>query len=263
MHLLWKGMFPMIEIIVPGIYRHDNIVSGLTLRNQAAYPPHGLSVSATLSFPEEVCLHHRHDVCAHYAIPPDSLYIPQQVHGDTVIEITDTSPPLFEADAMMTCSTNVMLMVKLADCCGIVCYDPVRHVCGVAHAGWRGTEKNIAVRMIEQMQMRYGSSFADMRIWLSPCASGKAYEVGAEVAERFPMSITRDDKGRYFLDIRKENRQRLLSAGIIHDHIESSEECTITDRRFHSYRRDKDKAGRMGCFVKLEHESRDNAEIYD
>ena len=106
--------------------------------------------------------------------------------------------------------------------------------------------------MVEQMHLLYGSSFADMRIWLSPCASGRAYEVGAEVAERFPSSITRDDKGRYFLDIRKENRRRLLSAGISHDHIESSEECTITDERFHSYRRDKDKAGRMGCFVKLD-----------
>lgn len=241
----------MIESIVPTIFRNQALVSGLTLRNHYAYPPAGMSVSATEGYSEDIVRGQCHDFCAHYAISPRMLFIPRQVHGTDIVEITDTSPLLFEADAMITASANVMLMVKLADCCGIVCYDPPHHVCGVAHAGWRGTEKNIAVLMIEQMQMRYGSSLSDLRVWLSPCASGKAYEVGAEVAERFPSSITRDDKGLYFLDIRQENRRRLVSAGIETDHIECSEECTITDERFHSYRRDKDKAGRMGCFVKL------------
>jgi len=241
----------MIDSIIPTIFRNQALVSGLTLRNQAAYPPNGMSIGATVSFSDELVRGYCHDFCAHYDIPPHLLFIPHQVHGTAIMEVTDISAPLFEADAMITASTNVMLMVKLADCCGIVCYDPVHHVSGVAHAGWRGTEKNIAVLMVEQMQLRYGSSLSDLRVWLSPCASGKVYEVGAEVAERFPASITRDDKGRYFLDIRQENRRRLLSAGIENDHIESSEECTITDERFHSYRRDKENAGRMGCFVKL------------
>jgi len=70
------------------------------------------------------------------------------------------------------------------------------------------------------------------------------YQVGDEVARQFGLS------GPILLDLAAENRRQLVEAGLAGAHIDLLNRCTFCDpARFHSYRRDKDRAGRMISYV--------------
>src|SRR3990167_9122147 len=77
----------------------------------------------------------------------------QQTHGSNIHRVTakncEKVPP---ADALFTTEKNIGLAVTHADCQAAIFYDPVHEAIAVAHAGWKGSAKNIYARMIEVMQ---------------------------------------------------------------------------------------------------------------
>jgi hypothetical protein len=72
------------------------------------------------------------------------------------------------------------------------------------------------------------------------------YEVGSEVARQF--GLDRDGK----IDLAEANRRQLIEAGVPESQIEILDACTCCDpERFHSYRRDKQEAGRMISYIRI------------
>ena len=70
--------------------------------------------------------------------------------------------------------------------------------------------------------------------------------VGPEVAELFNGGVVSTKDGAVFVDLKRESRRQLLESGVPDDQIEMSEYCTICgEHLFHSYRRDKERSGRM------------------
>ena len=54
------------------------------------------------------------------------------------------------------------------------------------------------------------------------------------------------------IDLAEQNRNQLIAAGVPKGNIEISGGCTRCDTRlFHSFRRDKDQAGRMISFIRI------------
>ena len=41
--------------------------------------------------------------------------------------------------------------MRFADCVPIIFYDPIKHVVGIAHAGWQGTIKKVANNSLLKM----------------------------------------------------------------------------------------------------------------
>jgi copper oxidase (laccase) domain-containing protein len=111
---------------------------------------------------------------------------------------------------------------------------------GVAliHAGWRGLANGIIKRVVSQI------SGASQGVIMA-CAGGRSYEVGQEVIEAIGESAVfeRYPDGRLYLDTALTAAKQLRAAapGIA---IAISGICTISDSRFHSYRRSGDLAGR-------------------
>jgi copper oxidase (laccase) domain-containing protein len=71
------------------------------------------------------------------------------------------------------------------------------------------------------------------------------YEVGAEVAQQFGL----EQAGR--VDLASANRVQLIESAVPERHIEVLGLCTFCDPgRFHSYRRDKQSAGRMVSYIR-------------
>jgi hypothetical protein len=130
-------------------------------------------------------------------------------------------------------------------------YDPVSGSIAALHSGWRGTKLNIAGKGIRKMGDWFGSDPANILVWLSPCASGANYEVGNDVAEYFPEFVKKTNNDKYLLDIPAAVRSQLIEAGVEAVNIETSGICTIADERFHSYRRDGNRSGRMSAFIAM------------
>jgi polyphenol oxidase len=58
-------------------------------------------------------------------------------------------------------------------------------------------------------------------------------------------------EGAGCIDLAQHNRQQLLEAGLPESQIDLLGVCTFCDRRFHSWRRDKEQAGRMISFIRF------------
>ncbi len=181
----------------------------------------------------------------------------KQVHSDTVRFIDRDPGKTLEGDALVTNLPGLLLLIRTADCLPVLLIDERKRVVGAVHCGWRGTLKLILERAVRGMIERWGSSPADILAGLGPCISGDCYEVGAEVRESFaaagfPGEIFRAAEGlgkKYFLDLRKANRQQLLRIGVPPANIFELGGCTHCDEKYHSYRRDRNTKARMISFI--------------
>jgi polyphenol oxidase len=129
-------------------------------------------------------------------------------------------------------------------------FDPRHHAIGVAHAGWKGTHKAIALKTVQRMQEKYDSRFSDLKIILGPSIRECCYQVGQEFSGHFPLHI-KERGGHLYLDLIKANRDQLLQAGILQENIFDSGICTYCNKNYFSFRRDGAKAGRMISLMML------------
>lgn len=159
------------------------------------------------------------------------------------------------ADGIVTRTPLVSLLMTFADCQPILAYDPVRHVLGVAHAGWRGTLAGMARALVEGM-VREGSRAADLLTALGPAIGPCCYEVGDEVtnaARAWPDGaawLREGKRGKAHLDLSAANEAVLRAAGV--RHIERAEVCTAchTDD-FFSHRAEPPTTGRFAMIAAL------------
>ena len=107
------------------------------------------------------------------------------------------------------------------------------------------------------MKMEFGSKGEDCFAFIGACISYNHFEVGEEVAEKFPAAYKRFDTERkkYFVDLKSANQSQLLDFGIKNENIEISEYCTIGNNdKFFSYRKEKGFTGRMIAVIGLKPE---------
>jgi YfiH family protein len=119
-----------------------------------------------------------------------------------------------------------------------------------AHAGWRGLAAGVLEATVRAMRAQPERILA----WLGPAISQQAFEVGAEVRERFcdldPTCVqyfVANGRRRWQADLYGLARIRLKAMGVTR--ISGGDRCTFADKdRFFSYRRDGE-CGRMCSFV--------------
>lgn len=173
-----------------------------------------------------------------------------QVHGDRVLTAT---PSWFEeeADAAVSDTPGLLLVVSTADCLPVLFHDPRTGAVGAAHCGWRGTVARLAQRTVEALRKRFGCGPADLRVAFGPAIQRPNYQVGPEVAlafreAGFPNSVlSKDTSGRFLLDVPAANRWLLLESGVRPSNLWDSGLCTHRDTRFYSHRRDRGRTGRQ------------------
>ncbi|MCX5886183.1 MAG: peptidoglycan editing factor PgeF [Proteobacteria bacterium] len=193
----------------------------------------------------------------------DSFATCKQVHGDRVIEVTekDEAKGPFshyheEADAMITKVPGPVLMVRVADCIPVLFFDPVQKVIGIAHAGWRGTVKEIAAKTAEVIVSRYNSDPARILVGIGPGIGPCCYEVDERVSSLFTKGFSSGEQliternGKQYLDLWEANRRQLLEVGIRAENIEVAGLCTSCQNQLlFSHRKDKGKTGRFGALI--------------
>jgi polyphenol oxidase len=177
----------------------------------------------------------------------DGMVSLQQIHSSDVL-VADGQPGCVgEGDALITREPGVTISVRTADCYPILLVDPEVRAVAVVHAGWRGTAGRIVAKTLERMGSEFGADASKIIAAIGPGIGACCYEVGAEVAAQFGKS------GSGKLNLAEENRKQLVAEGVAGSCIDVLGDCTRCDAtRFHSYRRDKDAAGRMISFIGID-----------
>lgn len=181
-----------------------------------------------------------------------SYAIASQVHGNHVETVKE--PGLYsDTDGLVTNITGLALGIRVADCAAVLVADPQNRVIGAFHAGWKGAAVGIVLRGLQRM-ISLGAKPAAMLVYTSPCISQKNFEVGEEVASQFPEAfVDRETYVKPHVDLSGFIRSQLLEAGVNVQNIQISDDCTIEHEKYYSYRREREKAGRMLAMITLNH----------
>jgi YfiH family protein len=185
------------------------------------------------------------------------VYACTQVHSRDVREVERSTPNTGpRADGLASRDRGIVLSVTVADCLPVFLYD-----CGsdggssagngglaLVHSGWKGT--GIALGALRLMAERWRTRPEEVAAILGPCIRRCCYRVdeergrifeaefgGAGSAGEFPLGpvVSRSD-GAVFLDLQAANARLLAQAGV--RNIAVCEDCTFTDERLGSFRRE-------------------------
>lgn len=177
----------------------------------------------------------------------------KQIHSDTFHVVDKENYIKIKnslGDAIITASREIAIGIFTADCVPIIAADKKGRAAAVIHAGWKGTNLNIAVKVIDYMVNYMGIERDDILVSLGPAIGPCCFQVGSNVAEKFKNVLNRN--GKYFVDLFKENINNLRDAKISEKNINSIDLCTYCNSDlFYSYRRDNNNTGRMGTFIMI------------
>ncbi len=183
-------------------------------------------------------------------ISSGSIALANQVHGSNV-KIVDKPGIYKETDGLITTASCLTLGIQVADCAAVLIGDEEQHVIGAFHAGWRGAVANIIPKGIKIMES-LGGKPSNFKAYISPCISKEMFEVGDEVAIQFPEKfVDRLTYTKPHIDLKGFLKDQMEKVGMEKSQIEVSSECTMQDLRFFSYRREREKAGRMLGLISL------------
>lgn len=237
-----------MKIIKPTIFP-KNIKSGVVSKNLDLFPEYGFSLSKTTLIDDNYVNSCRVDLAKQLHIESNQIIRQHQIHSDIVNIVLDNTY-YEDSDAIITNKKHFCLNVSIADCIAVLIYDSKNHIIAGIHSGWRGTELNILGKCIAKMQKEFNSNTNDLLVFISPSALCENYEVGKEFCTIFPKYV-KEIEGKYYFDNRAAVIEQILSCDISRSNIEISELDTITNLELHSYRRDKEKAGRMSAYIMM------------
>jgi YfiH family protein len=225
------------------VYRFENLstfpgINHFVSGRQGGVSPEpfdSLNLGLTVGDELERVLENRRRICSTVKVPLENLVFPRQVHGARVSVVNGrdrgrgavshaTAVP--DCDALVTNERQVALIVLVADCVPILVYDPVKHVIGAAHAGWRGTAAGVTQRVVETMTASFLSEPSDLVVGVGPAIGPGSYDVRPEVIQAFKAAspywkeLFSEGDGRVFLDLWSANRKALVESNVRASSIE-------------------------------------------
>jgi polyphenol oxidase len=179
----------------------------------------------------------------------DQMVASYQTHSDTVHIVDEEClaraavrhPILFAppGDALVTTLRGVGLLIKIADCQAIFLVDPVREVIANVHCGWRGSVGDIPTKVIALLRDRFGSRPEDILAGISP-SLGPCCAEFQNFNEELPASFWPFQTKSPYFDFWAITRWQLIQSGLLPEHIEVANLCTVCESSdFFSYRGEK------------------------
>jgi copper oxidase (laccase) domain-containing protein len=210
---------------------------------------HGFSTRRVLITPKDFYEKERFEAakefCETLKIPLGNLILPKQVHSSHIATVSDKIVgrlKLFpDCDGLMTRSKNIAIGVLSADCVPLLFYVPSSQTIAAAHAGWRGLQKELPKKMIQQLVRFAGADPTEILVAIGPCIRSCCYEVKQDVGN-----------GKIYLDLVAQAKSQLTAKGVSLDQISDTGLCTsCRNESFFSYRLEGEKAGRTLSAISL------------
>ncbi|MEW5802795.1 MAG: peptidoglycan editing factor PgeF [bacterium] len=182
----------------------------------------------------------------------------RQVHGDRIFIAKEPVPDPGEYDGVVTDSTEAALSIVTADCLPILIFEQSKKIIGAVHAGWRGASLGILQNALKAIRQNFGARPQDCLLlfgpYLKPCCFEIRDDVLGILKERLPFwpQVVSKVQGRWYFDLQLTNILQAREMGVLQENIWTLDLCTSCQPAwFHSYRRDKDLAGRMISVISL------------
>lgn len=200
----------------------------------------------------------REELIKDFELGDRNLISGYQTHSKNIQVIKEIDKIYFEnTDGFITNRKDVVIFTKYADCLPVYIYDPLKEVIGLVHSGWRGTLHEITLEAIKLMEKNYGTDRKNVYFAFGIGIGQENYEVGQEFkdlfSEKFSFDIVTESfmekNGKLYFDNQKFNYLNLIVNGVEKSKIITNEYCTFRDKRFQSFRRDKENSGRAGGFI--------------
>lgn len=199
-----------------------------------------------------------------------SIATVKQVHKNDVVWASTPEKRMRDADGIGTFTPGLAVGVYSADCSPVLlaALDSKGRPMAVmaVHAGWRGTALKISEKALAEFSaVAAPKGAASYLAAIGPCISMESFEVGEEVVQAFPGSLKngrakflREESGhkKYLFDLPGENVRQLKEyaarSGIALK-INDLALCTLKlHKQFPSYRRDREKAGRILSYLSFQ-----------
>lgn len=191
----------------------------------------------------------------------ERLVVPNQVHGSRVVVVGAKDagrgafaavglPPVADADALVTATSGLPLLLCFADCVPVVLVAPGPAV-AIAHAGWRGALASIPAVTARELARVADCGTGDLLAYIGAHVGPCHYAVSDEIMSQFFSTfgtVARADSGGLNLDAAVT--ASLVDAGVATCSIARLGTCTAeaTDR-FFSYRSEDGHTGRHSAFA--------------
>ena len=185
----------------------------------------------------------------------DVINTANQVHKDNVAIVTSDKSFYDNTDAMISNVENSLMLMNFADCTPIILYSPKDNAGAVIHAGWRGTELEIARKTVEKMENELNIKPENIIALIGPAIGKCCFETGEEVFEKLIKDKTKTElyekrNNKYFIDLKMLNYNQLVSTGI--KNIDVCRYCTFCmSDIFFSYRKEKGITARHSAVLKI------------
>ncbi len=179
-----------------------------------------------------------------------------QIHEDKIKKVLKEDINGFTRfegiDGLITNEPGMTLCTFHADCIAIYMADVKKKVVGLAHAGWKGTVKNIAGKLAEKFVSEYGSHKDDIVCAIGPGIKSCCFEVSGDVLDAFlnlDIPKTYISNGN-MIDLMEVNRRFLIKFGLKNENIFKSDVCTCCNHdMLFSHRASKGKRGNNAAFI--------------
>ncbi len=188
-----------------------------------------------------------------------ALISADQTHSSNVLVIDEEfiryrhqEEEVQDTDGFITALPEVFLMVQVADCQGILFFDPVRRIIAAVHAGWKGLVKNIIPETLRIMHDQFQVDPAHVLVGISP-SLGPCCSFFSDPIQELPSAFHPFILSDRQVDLWGYAIRQLEKAGVGSQNIELARICTQCDpgKRFFSYRGDRGITGRFGCLIAL------------
>ncbi|UCZ54197.1 peptidoglycan editing factor PgeF [Bacillus shivajii] len=246
-----------------------NVIAGFTTKQGGVSGGEYSSLNLCLHVNDncETVVKNRNLLAEHLGFPMTRWACADQVHENSIAKVTkddagkgvlNYDDAIKGTDGLYTNESNVLLTLCYADCVPIYFLGPDKNLVGVAHAGWKGTVKDISGEMVRTWKNEEAIDPANIYAAIGPSIGSCCYVVDDYVIDfvkevlKQPTELPYKEvsKGQYTLDLKKLNKMLLVQAGVLQENIDVSSYCTsCEDTLFFSHRRDQGKTGRMLSFI--------------
>lgn len=170
----------------------------------------------------------RKDLADYLGIAENHIVLPRQTHSTecrVITEVPVDASVLEGVDALVTRLPGVAIGVSTADCVPVLLVDPDAKIIAAAHAGWRGAIGGVIENCVSRM-IELGANPAVMKAAIGPCICADCFEVGEEVACRFPESCVVRGGAKPHVDLSLYVKQTLMKCGLAEDAVAMLQSCT-------------------------------------
>lgn len=155
-----------------------------------------------------------------------------------------------EGDAMITNAAETPLLIRIADCAGILLFDKKNNVIANIHAGWRGLAQKIIWKTINRMAKKFGSTSENLHAAISPMI-GPCCSRFTDPENELPKFLHRHISEENHVNLWAATEGQLRECGLNEANIENPRICTYCNPEdFFSYRREKNDK-RFGTVIML------------